>query len=629
VAPTFSPASLDFGEIPATQRTTLDVEIDNPTTASVPYALERDAGGRFSIVGGNGHIPAGGKHKVTVGFLSNDLPPQTPIAGALKAGSGTGAVSLALTATVTNPVSIEEDEIECGEALVGAEIVSVVKVRNAHKTATVTLSFTGVAAFEAMPATIPPSGMPQAVWVRFQPKGEGAAKATLSAAAAGFSDTASVTGTGVLEKLEDAGGEGEGGEPEQRFHIDVPNPHTFLGLGAKLHGYEASALSGFATNGIGLETKEDIYVNGMGPESRLWAQARKKVVIQSREESILSIAGDKHITSAGSVSYLLGTKGVLIGAGFPLLKHDPLEPLEGEYEPTSADNWGYGFIAMDIAVGVLMTGLSIKSLKDDWKETTWPRRIWEGIGSAAALGGVGADILAGAAIAPTTTILGAAGVAIASPAYVAVYGVAGIGLVSPFPTMIGLVDATVLARDDASVLALQGTANLKGPKVEIQADKKIEIAATTGKEGAELHGPVSIEGSHLELRADDKAVPGATRTGHAGHVQIDADSKVTIGVGKFLVRIVPDRVHVGMRSTANDDTFNTGKPLLVIDESGILIQAGPNDGQIDLRKDKAQIASGTKTALTTTPSALKLRSPDVKMTSDGALTIKGGIIKLG
>src|SRR5262249_31710406 len=232
---------------------------------------------------------------------------------------------------------------------------------------------------------VPPSGIPQAVWVKFQPAGEGEVSTKLVARAGVFSDEAETTGMGVLEKLETVGGEGEGeggttGEPEQRFHIDVPNPHSFLGLGAKLHGYEASAVGDFVTHGIGLETKEDIYVNGVGEESRLWAQARKKVVIQSREEAVFSMAAEKHIMSAGEVSYLLGTKGVVIGAGFPLLKHDPLEPLGGEYEPTAADNWAYGFIAADMAVGLIMAGLSIKSIKDDWADTTPGRIAWEALG---------------------------------------------------------------------------------------------------------------------------------------------------------------------------------------------------------------------------------------------------------
>src|SRR5262249_51197305 len=146
-------------------------------------------------------------------------------------------------------------------------------------------------------------------------------------------------------------------------------------------------------------------------------------------------------------------------------------------------------------------------------------------GRVATLTGAAMSAAGAADVIPAATVLGLAGVVVATPAFLAMYGLAGIGLVSTYPTVVGILDAAMLAGRDVTISALGGAAALQGRVVEIRGRREISLKATTHK--GHKHAPISLAGSQIEMKAYKEAVK--EHLAHAGEVAVDAAKEVTIG----------------------------------------------------------------------------------------------------
>jgi hypothetical protein len=627
---TFKPPGPDFGEVPATRGVSCDVIIENDHGSAIDVSIADDGGGnRFRILRGDTSVPAGQTATITIGFKSDTVPNHSPVVtGTLSAGRHTARV----TATVLSPIQIEEESVDCGDTLIDTRVTSTVRVTNSHATADATLTLEGadIDAFEVVPTDVSPSGVGQAVWIRFRPNKEGRATATLKAQAGTFNDTCDLSGVGVavVEEVGDEA-EGEGSEPRQRFHVEVPSPHTYLGMGASLGEDSHMAL---AIDGVGLETEENIFINGVGEESKLFAQAVKNVVIQSVDESLYTSAKENNVMCAGEFSYVLGSKGVVIAAGLPL-RYNSLSPLDGTHDTTAPHTWAMGFAATDAIVGTMLTVLDGFRVAHEWKDMTKWGRGFEAFGRVATLTGAAMSAAGAADLVPAATLLGLAGVVVATPAFVAMYGLSGIGMVSTYPSMIGILDAAILAGRDVTITSLRGDATFQGRVMELHARREINVEASSGK----LFAPISFEGSQFEVKAHKKVIAVAGPEGPkvaagAGKVVIDADKQVVIGVGKFLVKVTEDEVQIGMRPNEHASVFDRTKATVHVKEGEVVLHpsGAPNArAQVKLAGAVGDLASGDNSRVKVTPSGVKLESANVRLDSRGPLKLRGGIITLG
>jgi hypothetical protein len=620
----------DFGEIPATRSVTCQVTVQNGETMAIRLSLADDSGKNlFRLVSAPAQIGPGRSATFGLAFQSDAVPtPSATITGALRAGTATATV----TATVLSPIAIEEMSVDYGDTPVDAGVVSVVRVTNSHATADATLTVDGAEVFEVNPSDVGPSGVAQAVWVRFRPTEEGSAAATLTATVGTFSDTCSLSGNGILEALDELDAE-DGGEPRQRFHVDVPNPHTYLGLGGSLGGQGHMALS---MNGVGLETEEDIFVNGMGGESKLFAQATSNVVIQSVKESLYTSAKENNVQCAGDFSYVMGTKGVVIASGLPA-SYDSLSPLDGTHDTDKPHEWAMGFASTDAIVGTLLTILDMYHLKHEWKHLGGFGKAFGVLGRVATIAGATLSATGAPDIVPATTVLGLAGVVVATPAFVAMYGLAGIGMVSTYPSMVGVLDAAMLAGRDATISALGGAAALQGRVVEVRARREIALKAATLK-GLKF-APIKLEGSQIEVKAhsavisDSDLKENTKLTAGAGKVAIDAAKEVTIAAGKFLVKVAGDYVCIGMHLPNEPENIDPNKPMAMVDDKKVYLR-GPGNTPLTaplLMFDgtEATLGFGSKSNVRVTAAGITLKSAGVDLSANGRLKIKGGIIALG
>jgi hypothetical protein len=625
----FNAPGPDFGEVPATRRVSCDVTVQNDQTTPINVALADNGGGAFRLLRAPGSIEPGQSATFSVGFHSDTVPSPAKVTGTLTAGAGTATV----TATVRSPIEIEEAIVDCGNTLIDAGVISTVRVTNSHATAGATLKLEGADVFEVLPADVSPSAVGQAVWIRFRPTAEGTANATLTATVGTFSDSCTVTGKGVRETLDEDEVEGDDNNPQQRFYVDVPAPHTYLGLGASLGGQDFMAMS---MNGVGLETEEDIFVNGVGGESKLFAQVTSNVVIQSRNESLYTSAKENNVQCAGEFSYVMGSKGVVIAAGLPL-NYSSLSPLDGTHDTKAPHAWAMGFAATDAIVGTLLTALDGFRLAHEWKSIGPWGQAFEAFGRVATLTGAAMSAAGAADVVPAATVLGLAGVVVATPAFLAMYGLAGIGMVSTYPSMIGILDAAILAGRDATISALGGEASLQGREIEIRARREIAITASTLR--GHKFAPIELEGSHIKLEAHKEVIsdpnPFTNSELHetAGKIAVEAAKQVTVAVGTFLVKVTKTQIRIGVRTTEESEDFDPHKTLVTIDKKGVALRAAGASFEtapfINLSGKEATLASGIKSSVQATPAGIKLQAPDLKLNSKGPLSLKGGIIKLG
>jgi hypothetical protein len=343
-------------------------------------------------------------------------------------------------------------------------------------------------------------------------------------------------------------------------------------------------------------------------------------------------------------------KAVVIAAGMPL-HYDPIDPLDGTISTGDPDGWASGFAIADAVVGVMLTVLGVYQELDGVRAATgWKKAFM--IGNTAVLAGVsltGAGISAagGADTIPVTTVIGAAGVVIATPAFLAMYGICGAGLVSAFPTIVGFKDSSMLALHDATISSLFGTASLEGKQLELHARDSIEIGVHTSG----VNGPIEIEGSelHIEARARRKRPPPPPKQSaptvplapqppappaQPGHIHVEAGrainleaaDKITIEVGHYRVEIKPDGIRIGHEEKEN--------AFINIKGTRINLATGEGDeaAEAELFGDTAAIYSGGSKAsgIVLKEDGIKLKSLELAVKAGGNIKLASdGMIKIG
>jgi len=614
--PQFTPKPLRFPDTPATQRSPLSVSIYNDTSRAIDVSLDDGGAGRFTFAG-QPPIPPRPIHPgatATVGlrFSSPDLPDPAEVTATLKAGDATVAVK----ATVLNPIHLDKESLELGEVVVGEKKLAVLLVTNFHASgdsSDVEVAVEGDTDFSVVPTIVPAAAVPQAVFVLFQPSSADPVPVVrkLRATVGTFSAECEITARGVAEEV--APEEPKEDEKdkdltaEQRFTIEVPEPKTLLAMGANLPSFHG----GLTMQGVGLETEKDVFVNGTGEESVLFAQATKKVVLQSLDESLYSMAKENNVQVAGELSYMLGSKGVVIAAGLPV-NYETLSPLGGTHDTGAPHRWAMAFAGVDAVVGTALAALEVHHLREEWDPHKGFRNAFGAVGAVTTLTGAALSAAGAGDALPAASVLGLGGVVVATPAYVAIYGIAGVGIVSMYPAMIGLVDAGMMGVRNATVTARKGTATLQGQSVEIKGREKVEIEV---REGAE-YGSVKVEGKSIALEAME--APKTT----GAKVEVDAKGAVDIDVGNFIVHVEKDGIKIGHLSGA--------EPVVTIKDKTITVSAGTGKGTVLVGDDTASISFGAGNAIELKNDGITLKSATFKAQANSNLKINAnGVINIG
>ena len=177
---------------------------------------------------------------------------------------------------------------------------------------------------------------------------------------------------------------------------------------------------------------------------------------------------------------------------------------------------------------------------------------------------------------PTTTILGAAGVTIATPTFLAIYSCSAATIGSTFFSVFAVCDASIMAGDDVALQAVRGSVSIKAyEKVDLFCGDAIDIKACANA----ATRPV---GKDLNL------IAGVT------------DNKVQ---EKFGARVVPS-----LGDEAADSSFE-----LTRDDFSVKIGEGEDAAELKLTEQEFSV---------------KLGKASLSLKADGTITIKGKYLQL-
>ncbi|AUX21282.1 uncharacterized protein SOCEGT47_017630 [Sorangium cellulosum] len=591
---TFSPAALRFGPVPAGAADVRVVVVQNGTDEAVSLALDPGAA-EFSVLGDATTVDAGQEAEL---FLQYQSAAEGTHRVALTATGQSGELGrCALSGTTIPSLTIEPGAITFGDVPVGQSRVEVLFVTNATGSdVELVLSPESGGTFTISPANVPSTSVPTVIAVTYVPDAIGPAQATLRLSGSPLS--ASLSGAGV-----DPGDIEFVDANAQRFKVEVPFDHARLFLGAGVTSSPAGTFSN--VDGCGLDADSNIYLSARN--KRIFAQAGGDIFLQADggEEgdgfAQLHQQGSdgKAILSSNGTAYVAGKGGVTISAGVKVKREDG-----GTFDSTpdtgTIDTLAITFTAFDMAVACKLAYDAVQSYLEDRADTPRRKQFLEIAGAAAAcaapvLGGFGAG-----GVVPGVTLFGAGGISIFSPAYTVVHGVAGLALVSMYPAIFGLIDATIWAGDDVGITASTGAVKVFGGKsVNVHSAEEISIEASTNKhkDGGtiELKGKAikigSGAGSATEPRTSVVFLEAAEVLRiDVGAIDVgatEAEGIIELGVGDNRISIT----HDGIEITAKKFSVFAGKSYLELSDKDLTLNF-KDGGQLVLDQECAALERG-------------------------------------
>ncbi|WP_438035887.1 choice-of-anchor D domain-containing protein [Sorangium sp. So ce204] len=586
---TFSPNPLGFGPVPAGEAAVQVVVVRNGTSEAANLAIDASAA-EFSIASGPTTVDAG---QVAELFLQYRSAAEGTHAGTLTATGLSGELErCSLSGTTIPSLTIDPSAIAFGDVPVGQTRVDSLFVTNATGS-DVNLELISVVGgtFTLSPSTVRSTAVPTLIAVTYVPGDVGAAQATIR-----LSDalTASLSGNGIVPE-----------EPDdvnlvaaQRFKVEVPFDRARLFLGAGVTSSPAGTFSN--VDGCGLDADSNIYLSAR--TGRIFAQAGTDVFLQADG----GIDGDgfaqlhqqgsdgKAILSSNGATYVAGKRGVVISAGVKVGRKNGDSFDESAPDTDKIDNWTKFFAAVDVVVATKLAYDAIRSYLDDRKSTPPYKQCIEFVAAGIASTAPFVGVFGAAGKIPGITMFGAGGISIFSPAYTAVYGVGGLALVSLFPTMFGMVDATIWAGDDVGITAATGSVKVFGSEsVNVHSAKEVSIEASTNKH--QTGGTIALKGNKFSIVGIENTVPptpsqikmGAQsleiRIG-AGFITMDAQGNIELGTGDNKITIGPE----GIKLDANRVTASGGASRLRLsDEQAMLRFEG--GGTLGIDQDIASL----------------------------------------
>ncbi|WP_437768844.1 choice-of-anchor D domain-containing protein [Sorangium sp. So ce281] len=571
---TFSPNPLGFGPVPAGEAAVQVVVVRNGTSEAANLAIDASAA-EFSIASGPTTVDAG---QVAELFLQYRSAAEGTHAGTLTATGLSGELGrCSLSGTTIPSLTIDPGAIAFGDVPVGQTRVDSFFVTNATGSDVNLELISGVGGtFTLSPSTVRSTAVPTLIAVTYVPDDVGAAQATIR-----LSDalTASLSGNGIVPE-----------EPDdvnlvaaQRFKVEVPFDHARLFLGAGVTSSPAGTFSN--VDGCGLDADSNIYLSAR--TGRIFAQAGTDVFLQADG----GIDGDgfaqlhqqgsdgKAILSSNGATYVAGKRGVVISAGVKVGRKNGDSFDESAPDTDKIDNWTKFFAAVDVVVATKLAYDAIRSYLDDRKSTPPYKQCIEFVAAGIASTAPFVGVLGAAGKIPGITMFGAGGISIFSPAYTAVYGVGGLALVSLFPTMFGLIDATIWAGDDVGITAATGSVKVFGSEsVNVHSAKEVSIEASTNKH--KDGGEIKLMGKSISIGSD----VDSAKAPETSQIKMGAQSlEIRIGVG-FITMNAQGHIELG----TGDNKITIGPEGIKLDANCVTASGGAS--KLELSDRKTQLA---------------------------------------
>ncbi|WP_437977663.1 hypothetical protein WMF11_12615 [Sorangium sp. So ce295] len=586
---TFSPAALRFGPVPAGAADVRVVVVQNGTDEAVSLALDPGTA-EFSVLGDTTTVDAGQEAEL---FLQYQSAAEGTHRATLTATGLSGELGrCALSGTTIPSLTIDPGAIAFGDVPVGQTRVEVLFVTNATGSdVELVLSPEVGGTFTISPARVPSTSVPTVIAVTYVPDAIGPAQATLRLSGSPLS--ASLSGAGV-----DPGDIEFVDANAQRFKVEVPFDHARLFLGAGVTSSPAGTFSN--VDGCGLDADSNIYLSAR--TGRIFAQAGTDVFLQADGGE----AGDgfaqlhqqgssgKAILSSNGTAYVAGKGGVTISAGLKV-KRDDGATFDSTPDTGAIDALAITFTVFDMLVASKLAYDAVQSYREDRAETPRRKQFLEIAGAAVACSAVAFGGLGAAAVVPGVTLFGAGGISIFSPAYTVVHGVAGLALVSTYPAIFGLIDATIWAGDDVGITASTGSVKVFGSKsVNVHSAEKVSIEASTNNHQA---------GGTIELNGEQIGIGDLTGSGKVPctkQIFLQAKETLLINVGTGndagIIEIGTDDnniriTHDGIEINAKKLAVFAGKSYLELSDKDLTLNF-EDGGQLVLNQESAALERG-------------------------------------
>lgn len=627
---TFTPAAPSFGPIPAGTPDVRSVLIQNSGPEAATVSL--GAAAEFSLVNAR-QIEAGGELELFLEYVTSAAGSHSDALTAVGVTSGVELGAASISGVTIDALSASAASVSCGSATVGASKATAFYITNA--TGSEVSVAVGAGDFTVTPGTVPSTGVATQILVTFTPTADGAREATVTV---GDDLEVALSGTGVAEAEEPLAGDdlttvttdgGDEAADATRYKVYVPSHETQLTMGEG-PGSESSTSRAFTSvDGFGLDTDENFYVHAR--DGRFYARAGGDVFIQADGAGGgFAQLHQKHedgaalLSSAGS-AYVIGEGGVMINGGLDLWWDDE-DDFDQKPDTAWIDGWGAAFVALDIVVGALLAKDAIASYAEDRKSTPPVKQFLEIVGAVGATAApiVGFSSLVGAPL-PGTTIFGQAGVSIFSPAFTVVYGLAGLGLVSTFPTLYGVIDSTVWAGDDVNVTGATGSVNVSaGTAINLHAHSssggEVTIEASTAQH--QVGGAVNVLGKTIAIGS---ALPDAAKP-QTQTIELGAGNELTITVGLAKITMSAD----GSIELACGTTNTLSLTPSGIEVAGTKIDLAAQKAALALDPAKAVLKFGSADVVKATPTGTTVQSGGTKLDVKAAgVTHTGTMHKLG
>jgi hypothetical protein len=571
---TFSPAALRFGPVPAGAADVRVVVVQNGTDEAVSLALDPGTA-EFSVLGDTTAVDAGQEAEL---FLQYQSAAEGTHRATLTATGLSGELGrCSLSGTTIPSLTIDPGAIAFGDVPVGQSRVEVLFVTNATGSdVELVLSPEVGGTFTISPARVPSTSVPTVIAVTYVPDAIGPAQATLRLSDSPLS--ASLSGTGVVPSDIDFVD-----TDAQRFKVEVPFDHARLFLGAGVTSSPAGTFSN--VDGCGLDADSNIYLSARN--GRILAQAGGDVFLQADGGE----AGDgfaqlhqqgssgKAILSSNGTAYVAGKGGVTISAGLKV-KRDDGATFDSTPDTGAIDALAITFTVFDMLVASKLAYDAVQSYREDRAETPRRKQFLEIVGAAVACSAVAFGGLGAAAVVPGVTLFGAGGISIFSPAYTVVHGVAGLALVSTYPAIFGLIDATIWAGDDVGITAATGSVKVFGSKsVNVHSAEKVSIEASTN-----MHqdgGEIKLMGKSISIGED----PGSTEAPRTASISIRGQSLlIRIGYAYLMmhedgnIELGNDRSNITMDREGIE--INGRRSSLELNDENVALRFDTNDSLI-------------------------------------------------
>lgn len=602
-----------FGEVTAhVAYVGAEVVVHVPVSVAQPTPLELVGDDASDYSFADGPLARPGAHVIDLKFA----PSGTGYSRAqLKVQGQDDAVSL--DGLGKNPVEFSDQSHDFGSVLVGQNETKAFTVAN-HGAAAVTLSLEkqvdsdDISAYTLDPSSVPPTGVPVAVSLKFEPSAAQYYSANVSAGTGDLKVSLAATGKGSQDTVEDGviqqtfSDDAATQQPSAatRFSVFVPEHSSRFNMG-KPSPADAGA-NPIKINGVGLTTTQKvlIYANGDKETSQVGVVAEGDVYIQSNKSDILSLSDGNNVMAAGGCAYTLGDGGVLIATTVdgPTSSGDddfPNADLSGDSSPLQAASAAAAFFsAADAFIALCGAVRAGRYLFLDKKSG-----LSKVAAIAAGLTGVAATLVSAVgatpAAAPAVTIYGHAGVLVGTPGFGGFHCALGLALTSAYPIMggldceiFGLHGVKVTGRETSLQSLVETTVKSHG-KVSISADGKSPPAVPGAQAIAgTLDGDISLEAAgEIDLFAGDKYHLTMDNIGVDLYADSSPATKGRIAVTEKEVNLKVDKCYVKITKTGI--TVTDGKKGKVVISNGQITMTGAGKESVSMKSGKIELKSGS------------------------------------